>query len=233
MTSEQVTDSRPAAAANEDAVVHYLQTHDDFFERQTDLLTSLRLPHDSGAAVSLVERQVEALRGEIERYKSRIASLLDLARENDELNKKLHRLTLALIEAVDFDEMINILEDHLHEEFRADAVELRLFSSTELRAASEDADPQPGVAAFMRFFQQQGPVCGQLSDTQMDYLFGAQAEDVGSAALLPLRSDDILGVLAIGSSDKQRFHADMGTEFLIQLAEVVSCKLQVVSLPGV
>jgi hypothetical protein len=85
----------------------------------------------------------------------------------------------------------------------------------------------------MRFFQQQGPVCGQLSDTQMDYLFGAQAEDVGSAALLPLRSDDILGVLAIGSSDKQRFHADMGTEFLIQLAEVVSCKLQVVSLPGV
>jgi len=40
-------------------------------------------------------------------------------------------------------------------------------------------------------------------------------------------------VLAIGSGDAERFHPDMGTDFLVRLAQVVSRKLQVVSLPGV
>ena len=83
------------------------------------------------------------------------------------------------------------------------------------------------------FFERERPVCGRLGAEQMDFLFGAQAEEMGSAALLPLQTDDILGVLAIGSADPQRFHPDMGTEFLHRLTEVVGRKLQVVSLPGV
>ncbi len=229
MSSEQVSKPSPRGILDENDVARYLHENGDFFERHSELLTELRLPHRSGVAVSLVARQVESLRAEITRYKSRIAMLMELARANDELGQKLHRLTLALMEAADFDEMVNLLEDHLHAEFRAEAVELRLFSSSELHAASADA--APAVAAFINFFEQQRPVCGPLSAPQMDYLFSGQ--DIGSAALLPLRGDDILGILAIGSSDAARFHADMGTEFLIRLAEVVSCKLQVVSLPGV
>ena len=51
-------------ALNVVSVAEYLQTYPDFFERNGPLLTKLRLPHlrDSGATVSLVERQVEVLR---------------------------------------------------------------------------------------------------------------------------------------------------------------------------
>ena len=48
---------------NDANVADYLQTYPDFFERNTALLAKLRLPHlrDTGATVSLVERQVEVL----------------------------------------------------------------------------------------------------------------------------------------------------------------------------
>ncbi|MFT7300755.1 MAG: hypothetical protein ACI89Z_001219, partial [Porticoccus sp.] len=36
----------------------YLQAHPSFFENHPDLLELISLPHESGAAVSLVERQV-------------------------------------------------------------------------------------------------------------------------------------------------------------------------------
>ena len=49
---------------NDSSVGDYLQTYPDFFERNSQLLTKLRLPHlrDAGATVSLVERQIEVLR---------------------------------------------------------------------------------------------------------------------------------------------------------------------------
>ena len=43
-------------------VIKFLETHIDFFERHPDLLSSLRLPHNSGQAISLIEKQVSVLR---------------------------------------------------------------------------------------------------------------------------------------------------------------------------
>jgi hypothetical protein len=220
----------------ESLAADYLRRHPEFFERHRELLGELRVPHPSGRAVSLIERQVDALRDEIAHYRQQIETLVELARDNDLLTERLHRLTLALIDAADFAEVIELLEDHLHDEFKAEAVELKLFSATRLREQSESGaggQPEPELDAFMGFFERSRPVCGPLTPQQLDYLFGAQAEELGSAAILPIQGDDILGVLAIGSADPRRFHPDMGTEFLVRLTEIVSRKLQAVSLPGV
>jgi uncharacterized protein YigA (DUF484 family) len=217
-------------------IVEFLRKHPEFFSHHPEVLAELHIPHPSGHAISLIERQIEALRGETTRYRGQIEKMLAVARTNDLLNQRLHRLTLALIDAADFTEVINTLEDHLHDAFKADAVELRLFAVTHPRAQAEGDgtfSAEPGLDAFMDFFQRSQPVCGRLTPMQMDFLFGAQAEEMDSAALLPLQSDDVMGVLAIGSTDAERFHPDMGTEFLVRLAEIVSHKLQVVSLPGV
>ena len=47
---------------SDEVVQSYLQSNPDFFARHGELLSSLRLPHITGGAVSLVERQVSVFR---------------------------------------------------------------------------------------------------------------------------------------------------------------------------
>ena len=219
-----------------EAVEAYLEGHPGFFECRDQLVARLRVPHHgSGAAVSLIERQVALLREENERLSAQLRDLLEVARDNDGLNERLHRLTLSLIDAATFEEVVDVLEDELHDQFRADAVELRLFSAIELeqQLASEQDRGRPAEAAKFRNFLDRGrPVCGQLGNDQLAFLFGPLADDIGSAALIPIRGDGIVGVLAIGSRERSRFHAGKGTHFLSRLGEIVSRTLQVVSVPG-
>jgi uncharacterized protein YigA (DUF484 family) len=56
------TTSLKARTSLKDVVASYLRKHPDFLQEFPDLLVSLRLSHETGAAVSLIERQVEQLR---------------------------------------------------------------------------------------------------------------------------------------------------------------------------
>ena len=84
---------------NDTTVAEYLQTYPDFFERNTALLAKLRLPHlrDVGATVSLVERQVEVLRERNQALERKLKELVDVARANDALADRIHRLSQRLI----------------------------------------------------------------------------------------------------------------------------------------
>jgi uncharacterized protein YigA (DUF484 family) len=86
---------------NDSSVAEYLQTYPDFFERNSSLLTKLRLPHvrDVGATVSLVERQVEVLRERNQSLERKLKELVDVARANDALADRIHRLSQRLIRA--------------------------------------------------------------------------------------------------------------------------------------
>jgi uncharacterized protein YigA (DUF484 family) len=70
---------------NDNNVADYLLTYPDFFERNSQLLTKLRLPHvrDVAATVSLVERQVEVLRERNQALERKLKELVDVARAND------------------------------------------------------------------------------------------------------------------------------------------------------
>jgi len=72
---------------NDSNVADYLQNFPDFFERNSQLLTKLRLPHvrDVAATVSLVERQVEVLRERNQSLERKLKELVDVARANDVL----------------------------------------------------------------------------------------------------------------------------------------------------
>ena len=77
---------------SEQAVHNFLAAHPDFFERHSTLLSSLNLPHASGGAVSLVERQVSVLRQKELKLKRQLKELIAVARENDVLAAKIHEL---------------------------------------------------------------------------------------------------------------------------------------------
>ncbi|HEX2494400.1 MAG TPA: DUF484 family protein, partial [Steroidobacter sp.] len=66
---------------SEEAIAEYLQEHLDFFERHGALLTKLKLSHPRGAAaISLIERQVQALRERNQALETRLRDLIEVAR---------------------------------------------------------------------------------------------------------------------------------------------------------
>jgi uncharacterized protein YigA (DUF484 family) len=69
------------------------------------------------------------------------------------------------------------------------------------------------------------PRCGQVRDSQRDYLFGAEAISIASVALVPLTEFKPAGLLALGSVEQSRFHPGMSTEFLSRMGALIAASL--------
>jgi uncharacterized protein len=224
-------DANTAAAENNSAVVDeqgvadYLRRHPDFFEDKPTLLADLRVPHTVGTAVSLVERQVAVLRENNAGLQEQLESLLGVARENDRLNGLFHKFTLSIIETDSLDALLDLIHKRLRQNFSADLVAVRLLDSVddEVAMARDEfpIDQDAFCGLFQRLLSAGKPHCGQLGAEQLDVLFGEQAESVASSALLPLGLRGRLGLLAIGSYERDRFHSGIDTAFLQNLSEVV------------
>jgi uncharacterized protein len=102
---------------------------------------------------------------------------------------------------------------------RTDVPQLTRLENRHLRLASRDTAE---LKAFETFFASSRPRCGQIRDSQRDYLFGTGTIEIGSAALIPLGPDASFGLLAIGSHDAERFHPTMSTDYLTHIGELVS-----------
>ena len=85
----------------------------------------------------------------------------------------------------------------------------------------------PELNAFSTMLKHKNPVCGRCSNEQRSFLFGETAENVGSAAVIPLVAGADLGLLGLGGREDTRFQSSMGTEFLTQVGELVSAALAV------
>jgi uncharacterized protein YigA (DUF484 family) len=97
--------------------------------------------------------------------------------------------------------------------------ELARLGSRHVRVVERAA---PELKMFETFFESARPRCGQIRDSQRDYLFGGDALEIGSAALVPLGPQSTYGILAVGSHDADRFQPTMSTEFLAKIGELVS-----------
>lgn len=210
-------------------VVRYLRDNPDFFERHLDLLADILLPHETGRAVSLVERQVSVLREQRDEQRNKLKLLIQTARKNETLNNHINALMLALLDATSLQEILEIIQTRLADDFDAETVVVRLFNTGHpyLAELPELVDwSEPVMGAFEKVIKGRKPVCGALKPGQLDALFNDDAGQIHSAALVPLvaneESGKCYGLLAIGSRDRNRFRADMGIVFLSQLGKVLS-----------
>ena len=211
----------------EETVARYLQQNPEFFENHLQLLARLRLPHARGSStISLVERQVEVLRERHAALEQKLADFVTVARANDAVAEKLHRFTRRLLRAQTRQSAIEQLEASLREDFDSfhsvlvligepDAVVPQRFVRL---VGADDAN----LKSFESLFTSGTPRCGQARDTQREFLFGTDSPDIGSVALVPLGDHGSLGVLALGSTDRDRFHPGMSTDFLARLADLIS-----------
>jgi uncharacterized protein YigA (DUF484 family) len=216
-------------ALSEQAVCEYLAAHPDFFERNAKVLGKLRIPHETGGTVSLVERQVSMLRQKEVKLERQLRELIQVARENDVLAEKIHKLGIHLLSADGLNTTVAAVEEAMRAGFGADQSVLVLFGNPD---GFDDVDvgrffrvvqrEDEALGPFSTFLKGSGPRCGQVRDAQRNFLFKADAEDIGSVALVPLGSKASIGFLAIGSVDSNRFHPGMSIDFLNRVGELIT-----------
>jgi uncharacterized protein YigA (DUF484 family) len=217
----------PEPALSASQIEDYLQQHPDFFHEHLNLLEQLSVPHPSGVAISLISKQLELFRSRHQEMESQLTSLIDIARSNDISFIRMHKLTLALLEASTLEQAIANLHAVLADYFLTDFVAVRIIKQCPDPAIA-DLFIEPGSANLQPFFRELGrnqPKCGRPTLAQAKVLFGDSAVEVKSCAIVPMNFTELNGILAIGSREKSRFHYSMGNLFLTQMSEIIGTRL--------
>ena len=219
--SEQSTE---ASQLTDEQVAQYLEAHPDFFVQHRKLLADLELPHESGPAVSLVERQVSVLCERNMDMRHRLSKLLDNARENDKLFDKTKRLVLALLEGRDMGDIIDALCFSFDQDFNIHYTSILLFGHEDRVPSSQARVVTIGEARqhIAPLLKNNRAMCGTLGEGELQFLFGDNAHQIGSVATVPLVHGNAYGLLAIGNRDPHYYRSSMGTLFLGYIAEVLN-----------
>ncbi|ESS71551.1 hypothetical protein MGMO_97c00290 [Methyloglobulus morosus KoM1] len=208
-------------------VEQYLRDHPEFFNEHLHLLEQMRIPHPSGNAVSLISKQLELFRSRHQELESQLTELIEIARENDTSYVRMHKLTLALLDAKTIEEAVANLETVLSEYFLTDFVAIRIIKPVPDAPISNlyiepDSD---NLKPFSKELASNQPTCGKPTLTQAKILFGDASLEVQSYAIMPMLFTEMEGFLAVGSREDGRFHYSMGSLFLTQMSEIVGTRL--------
>lgn len=205
-------------------VREFLRDNPTFLDNNQDILESMDLPHHSGGAVSLVERQVSVMRDRNTEIRARLDNILATAQDNDQLFEKTKQLVLKLIESKNLSTLVEAVYESLGKDYQIEFYSLTLFGAEETLPKTmarvvevEQANEQIGT-----LLRANRVVCGVLREEEMSFLFGAKGARVGSAAAIPLRYNNLCGILAVGNADPNFYTGNMGTLFLSYIAEVLS-----------
>jgi uncharacterized protein len=210
----------------ENTVSEYLKDNPEFFNKHPDILAELKIPHDRGNAISLVERQVAVLREQNQQTRKRLHELIEIARQNEDLARRMHQLALTLMDADDPKDIFKTLYDNLKKNFHADRVVVRLFANpsfVDSFATDEFAGKETAEQSLFRsIIEKRMPLSGRMKRQQQVFLFGDDGDEIASSVMVPLHGEGWGGILSIGSFDAERFQAGMGVELLANLGEILS-----------
>ncbi len=220
----------PQDSASEAQVVAYLKAHPQLLTDHPQLLETLELTHAAGSAVSLIERQVELLRGKNARLEARLNRLIDTARENETRAENVLRLARTLIRAPSLANIVVGLRASMREDFGIDEVFVGLNGGAYKRHDIDGIVPIEAGGAIARaydnFIRTRLIECGPISEERARLLFPKAEQPVRSAAVVPLEKEKNLGMLALGSRDAERFQPRQGKLFLEITAELVAAAIR-------
>ncbi len=214
-----MTEPELKAVDEEQIVIDYLSKHPEWLAQQADLLKSLDLHGKGDQVISLADRQIQQLREENKLLKKDLRDFVANARSNEELLHKIFKLCIALL----YDPDAHSLHEHLQQACAElfDIHHLRLFffnaDFPEQFLVSRDDAKQ----ALGDYLTQDKIVTGRLRQAEREFLFNESAE-VASIALIPFKSNDNSGLLALGSDDEQHFAPENGDLFLSLFSRTLS-----------
>lgn len=121
----------------DEAVLRFLTTNPEFFVKNQEVLPRLRIPHESGKAVSLIEKQVSVLRSKCGTLENSLRDLISVARENENLHQRLHVLLQDIVSAPSIEDIVALTRSSLRENFNADEVHVMLVADKTPRAKAK------------------------------------------------------------------------------------------------
>ena len=227
MTEATALKKKQEKSPSASQVAEYLMKHPQFFVEHEHLLADLHLPGFNGqGAVSLVDRQAKVMRERNSELRHRLAQLMTVARDNEQIFKLIRKLGLALLEAESLNAVTHAVHDSLLKEFRADRAHLFLYEAPIANDDFVSVVPAANVERHVGALLQTGSVsCGALRRDELNFLFPGYVVDEGSAALIPLNFHRPLGLLAIGSYDPGHFSPSMDTLFVGYMGDAIARRL--------
>ena len=208
-------------------VVAYLQDHVNFFYDHPELVRELKIPTDSGVAVSLVEFQLRKLREQIQLLERENDHMIETARINSVLFEKTRALVLSLLNAGDLDDLSVVLDEKLANGF--DIPIVRLLLSDQFNVPDSIALISPIKAQEFKeggnlahAISDKEPWVGRLTADRRKQLFGKEFQAVESCATLALIRGHTYGLLALGHPDATHFQSSQDTLFLEHIGEALA-----------
>ena len=224
--TETETETDNINELDSETVSEFLLKHPNFFIENPDVLKEIQVPHVSGEAISLIEKQLALLREQNQKSQKQLHELVEIARQNEELARRLHSLSLTLMDAAEPKDIFSTLYENLRRNFRVDHVAVRLFAEpafVDTYAGPEFAGKDiPEQSLFESIISKRMPLSGRLKRQQQVFLFDDDGDDIASAVIVPLHGKGWGGVLSMASTDSNRFTEAMGVELLANLGEILS-----------
>jgi len=232
----EVSGQKSVQELDDKAVAAWLAQHPRFFHQHPELLLALSIPHESGRAISLLERQVAVFRERQHSLQDQIHEFIGNARTNDNLFEKTRLAVLDLLRCDSLPVLLKLVTEKLPVDFDASAATL-LFVADHAPSgpvACQWLHTADVKTALGDLFAKQRTYCGALNGAQQQLLFAERLPLIVSAAIVPLhlpegstiRRDYGLPLLLIGSSEGQHFNSSLDTLFLDFIGEILAVHLQ-------
>ncbi len=210
---------------NDDDVKHYLRQHPDFLERHIDLLDILIPP--SASKDGVVDFQmilVEKLKAEKNLLKEERRELIETATHNMTNWNRIQSACLALLEAEDLEDFVNIIAQDFPVILNVDVCCLAVEAyGNEVPDFKHPCFHVLTPGAVKDRLGKGGYACLQGNIFGDDDIYGPSAERVKSEALirLDIAPKSHKGILAFGSEDPDMFDPEQSIEQIAFLGQVV------------
>ena len=219
-------------ALSDETVANFLTNNPDFFHRNPTILAEMSLPHNSGNATSLIERQVAILRERGIQTRHKLGELIEAAKENDNLLNTTQSLVIDLINAGSLNNIFTLLQSELHKKFAVESASVILISDTDTQNQySIDAtffqDTNDAEEKISGIVNNNQSLCGSLRETEAAFIFNDTQYAIGSAAIASKKIErstgaDIIVMLAVAHHNADHYNSDTGTLFLDYLCDILT-----------
>jgi uncharacterized protein len=201
-----------------DLVRDFLMQNPDFVRSDSELLACLAAEPRGGNVVAIADLARDRMLRETRAARSKFAAIVETARANYEAQIRVQEAIIAILDAVDPEDLNERLAGHVAFALAADSCVVYI---SEVGAHSQGLDKVGG--AIERLVPVEHPIMMGAIDRPRTWLYGDQSAHLRSEALARLEfgPDRRLAILALASTDVEAFRPDHGGELVTFFARVL------------